>query len=418
MDKIVIEGGKPLNGDVKISGAKNSALPILFSTLLAEGEHKLSNVPNLADINFSLKILEALGAKTVFSNNEVSVEIGKTLETYAPYDLVRKMRASILTLGPLLSRFGNAKVSLPGGCAIGNRPIDLHLDALKKMGAEIEVSEGYVHAKCKRLKGAKIFFEFPTVGGTENILMAATLAEGETVIENAAREPEIEDLGNYLIAMGAEISGLGASTIKIQGRESLKASNHKVIADRIEAGTFVVAALMTKGKIEIQNIVPKHLSSFIEKIKETGAVIEVGESSLTVDGSNTKNLSPVKIVTAPYPGFPTDLQAQMMTLLTHAKGTSYIEENIFENRFMHVQELVRLGADISASTKSARVNGPSNLKGAPVMATDLRASASLVVAGLAAQGTTTVNRVYHLDRGYDNIEEKIRDLGGKISREK
>ena len=421
MDKILISGGNKLEGSVKISGAKNSALPILFSTLLVEGKHRIENLPDLADVNFALKILSELGADCTFNKEEsyADILIPKSLEPLATYDLVRKMRASILVLGPLLARFGFAKVSLPGGCAIGTRPIDLHLKALETMGAKISVSEGYVFAEAKKLKGEKIFFSMPTVGGTENIMMAAALSQGITTIENAAREPEIVDLGNYLIKMGVKIEGLGTSTLVITGADKLTApSSHPVIPDRIEAGTFIVAGFMTKSDIFVEGAVHEHLTAFLNVIKEAGGVFEVSDEGIKVFGSRTKVLKPIKVKTAPHPGFPTDLQAQVMTLMTQAEGVSLIEEDIFENRFMHVQELVRLGADIRTKSKMAQVYGPSKLTGAPVMATDLRASASLVVAGLAASGKTEVNRIYHLDRGYEKIEFKISNLNGSIERVK
>jgi UDP-N-acetylglucosamine 1-carboxyvinyltransferase len=419
MDKILIKGGAKLSGSVRISGAKNSALPIIFSTLLVKGSHRIENLPDLADVNYALKILEELGAKCTFNKDEsyADIEIPENLEPVATYDLVRKMRASILVLGPLLARFGHAKVSLPGGCAIGTRPIDLHLKALEQMAAKITVSEGYVTAKSAKLQGAKIFFSMPTVGGTENIMMAAALAKGETVLENAAREPEIVDLGNYLIKMGAEISGLGTSTIVIKGAEKLKApKRHAIIPDRIEAGTFVVAGLMTRSDIVVEGAKPEHLKAFFDVIDEAGGVYELDGDSIKVWGSKHKELKPVQVKTAPHPGFPTDLQAQVMTLMTQAKGVSFIEEDIFENRFMHVQELARLGAEIKTNSKVAQVFGPSKLTGAPVMATDLRASASLVVAGLVATGETEINRIYHLDRGYEKIESKISGLNGQIKR--
>jgi len=419
MDKILIKGGSKLSGSVRISGAKNSALPIIFSTLLVEGSHRITNLPDLADVNYALKILEELGAECVFNKEEsyADIVIPKKLDPVATYDLVRKMRASILVLGPLLARFGNAKVSLPGGCAIGTRPIDLHLKALEAMSAKITVSEGYVSAEASKLQGSKIFFSMPTVGGTENIMMAAALAQGETVLENAAREPEIVDLGNYLIKMGAQISGLGTSTVTIKGAESLKApESHAIIPDRIEAGTFIVAGLMTRSDISIKGAEPDHLTAFLDVIKQAGGVVELDGDVIKVFGSRHKNLQAVKVKTAPHPGFPTDLQAQVMTLMTQAEGVSLIEEDIFENRFMHVQELARLGADIKTNSKVAQVFGPSKLTGAPVMATDLRASASLVVAGLVASGETEINRIYHLDRGYEKIEAKVSGLKGKIVR--
>lgn len=419
MDKILIEGGKKLIGSVSISGAKNSALPILFSTLLVEGKHTITNLPDLADVNYSLKILEELGAEYSFDKEASVAEIiiPEVLEPVATYDLVRKMRASILVLGPLLARFKKAKVSLPGGCAIGTRPIDMHLKAFRELGAEIVVEEGYVSAQCDKLLGTKIFFEKPTVGGTENLLMAAALCEGTTVLENAAREPEIVDLGSYLSKMGAEISGLGTSTITVIGAKKLTApQSHAVISDRIEAGTFVVAALMTKSNLDVVNIDPAHLTAFLEVLRAAGAKFELMDDGIKVFGDTPEMLKPVKVKTAPHPGFPTDLQAQVMTLLTQADGVSIIEEDIFENRFMHVQELVRLGAKIKTDSKLAQVFGPAKLMGAPVMATDLRASASLVVAGLVASGTTEVNRIYHLDRGYEKIEQKISGIGGSIKR--
>jgi len=419
MDKILINGGKKLSGSVRISGAKNSALPIIFSTLLVEGTHRIKNLPDLADVNYALKILEELGARCSFNKEEsyADIVIPNRIEPIATYDLVRKMRASILVLGPLLARFGYAKVSLPGGCAIGTRPIDLHLKALEVMGAKITVSEGYVSAEASKLKEAKVFFSMPTVGGTENIMMAAALTEGITVLENAAREPEIVDLGQYLVKMGAEISGLGTSTISIKGAKTLRApSSHSIIPDRIEAGTFVVAGLITGSDIQIENVEPNHLTAFFDVIAEAGGIFELENTTVKVFGSRHEELKAVKVKTAPHPGFPTDLQAQVMTLMTQAKGVSLIEEDIFENRFMHVQELARLGAKIKTNSKVAQVFGPSQLTGAPVMATDLRASASLVVAGLAARGETEINRIYHLDRGYEKIESKISGLSGQIER--
>ncbi len=419
MDKINIKGEKKLYGSVKISGAKNSALPILFSTLLVEGKHTIKNLPNLADVNFSLKILQELGATYAFdkANATAQINIPEKLKSIAAYDLVRKMRASILVLGPLLARLGCAKVSLPGGCAIGKRPIDFHLKAFKRLGAKITVVEGYVFATCKKLKGAEVFFEQPTVGGTENILMAAALTKGITVLKNAAKEPEVVDLGNYLSKMGVQIKGLGTSTITILGAQKLQTpESHLIISDRIEAGTFICAALIAKSNINVENINPDHLKALLKTLKEAGARFEILEMSIKVLGAEIKNLKPINIKTAPYPGFPTDLQAQVMTLLTQADGISLIEEEIFENRFMHVQELARLGAHIKTNFKRAQIFGPSKLTGACVMATDLRASASLVLAGLAAKGTTQVSRVYHLDRGYEKIEEKISNLGGSIER--
>ncbi len=419
MDKINIKGESRLCGSVKISGAKNSALPILFSTLLVEGKHTIKNLPNLADVNFSLQILEELGATYTFDKLKATAEINipEKLKPIATYNLVRKMRASILVLGPLLARFGDAKVSLPGGCAIGKRPVDFHLKAFKKLGAKVSVLEGYILVTCKKLQGTKVFFEKPTVGGTENILMAGALTKGITVLENAAREPEVVDLGNYLSKMGVKIKGLGTSTITVVGAEKLQApESYSIISDRIEAGTFICAGLIAKSNINIENINPNYLTAFLKALKEAGARFEILKMSIKVLGAEVKNLKPINIKTAPYPGFPTDLQAQVMALLTQAHGVSLIDEEIFENRFMHVQELARLGADIKTDSKRAQISGPSKLTGACVMATDLRASASLVLAGLIAKGVTQVNRVYHLDRGYEKIEEKISNLGGSIYR--
>lgn len=415
MDKMSIVGGAELHGTVAISGAKNSALPLIFSCLLAEGDHTLSNVPDLMDIHSSMGLMESLGCSVKFSDNKLSINVSPQLETLAHYDQVRKMRASILVLGPLLARFGEAKVSLPGGCAIGARPIGMHLDALEKMGAQIEVVSGYVVAKASRLKGAVIDLPFATVGGTENIMMAATLAEGVTEINNAAREPEIEDLANYLNTMGASITGAGTSTIKIEGVESLKAGSHQVIADRIETGTLMVAAALTKGKVTLSHCQPEHLGSFIEVLEKMGVPIQVDGTTLHID--RCEKVKAVDVTTEPFPGFPTDLQAQLMTLMTQAEGKSTITENVFENRFMHVSELMRLGADIEIAGKTAKVSGqPGELAGAPVMATDLRASACLILAGLVASGETLVNRIYHLDRGYERLEDKLSSLGATIKR--
>lgn len=417
MDKIVVKGLKQLNGEIHTGGAKNSALPLLFATLLADGKHVFKNVPKLQDINSTQLLLEHLGAKVTWEGDNFIVECKGDLEKKAPYDLVRKMRASILCLGPILARYGEAVVSLPGGCAIGTRPIDKHLDAMKTLGAEIEIQEGYVIARAKKLKGATIVFDGVTVGGTENALMAAVLADGVTVIENAAKEPEVDDLANYLVKMGAKIEGIGSSILKITGVEKLKAAEHSVIPDRIEAGTLLIAGAITGGEVTVTKCIPQHLDAMIAKMQESGFKIETGKDFITV--KKCSSWKGVDVSTSPYPGFATDLQAQFMALMTVADGTSVISENIFENRFMHVQELVRMNADITSRTQVAIVRGKrGKLTGAPVMATDLRASASLILAGLASQGETQVLRVYHLDRGYEKLEEKLQKLGANAIRAK
>jgi UDP-N-acetylglucosamine 1-carboxyvinyltransferase len=417
MDKMIVIGGNELRGEVKVSGAKNSALPLIFSSLLAKGKHHFKNVPNLMDITSSMQLMDSLGCVSTFANNELTILVDEKLETLAHYDQVRKMRASILVLGPLLARFGQAKVSLPGGCAIGARPIGMHLDALIKMGAKIEVVSGYVVAEAKKLKGAVIDFPFPTVGGTENIMMAAALADGLTTINNAAREPEIEDLANYLNKMGCKVEGAGTSQLKIHGVSSLKASEHQVIPDRIEAGTLMVAAAITEGEVNIKNCAPEHLKSFLQVLEQMGAKVQIEKNSVVIKKSKITNT--VNVTTEPHPGFPTDLQAQLMALMTQVPGESQITENVFENRFMHISELMRLGAKIEIHGKSAIIHGERRkLLGAPVMATDLRASASLILAGLVAKGETIVNRIYHLDRGYENLEVKLSSLGAQIQRAK
>lgn len=417
MDKIVVRGLKQLNGEIHTGGAKNSALPLLFATLLADGKHVFKNVPKLQDINSTQLLLEHLGAKVSWEGDNFIVECKGDLIKKAPYELVRKMRASILCLGPILARYGEAVVSLPGGCAIGTRPIDKHLDAMKTLGAEIEIQEGYVIARSKKLKGATIVFDGVTVGGTENALMAAVLAEGITVIENAAKEPEVDDLANYLLKMGAKIEGIGSSILTITGVEKLKAAEHTVIPDRIEAGTLLIAGAITGGEVTVTKCIPQHLDALISKMKESGFKIDTGKDFITV--RKCASWKGVDVQTTPYPGFATDLQAQFMALMTVADGTSVISENIFENRFMHVQELVRMNADITSRTQVAIVRGKrGKLTGAPVMATDLRASASLILAGLASQGETQVLRVYHLDRGYEKLEEKLQKLGANAIRAK
>lgn len=415
MQKMIVKGGQVLHGEISASGAKNSALPLLFSTLLGKGEHVFHNVPELMDIQSTIGLLEYLGCTVTRDGKTVRVKVPDLKVLEAPYDLVRKMRASILCLGPLMARYGEAKVSLPGGCAIGTRPIDLHLEGLKEMGAEINVESGYVLGKTKKLQGAKLIFESPTVTGTENLMMAAALAEGETIIENAAKEPEIVDLANYLIKMGAKIQGHGSSIITVTGVSELKPAEHHVIPDRIEAGTLLIAGAVTGGEVTVTNCQPSDLDALISKLKEAGVKVTSDSNSMTVHKHS--GYSGVDVTTAPHPAFPTDLQAQFMAMMTQAQGTSVITETIFENRFMHVQELVRLNADITPKTRVAIVRGcPGSLKAAPVMATDLRASACLILAGLVAEGETEVNRIYHLDRGYEKMEEKLSSLGARIRR--
>ncbi|MBE0504092.1 MAG: UDP-N-acetylglucosamine 1-carboxyvinyltransferase [Desulfuromonadales bacterium] len=416
MDKLIIHGGRRLSGEVAISGSKNAALPIFFATLLAAGRHEIDNVPFLRDINTTIKVLDALGARVEGQGHKVIVDTTGVDQVEATYDLVKTMRASVLVLGPLLARFGRARVSLPGGCAIGARPINLHLKGLEAMGAEIHLSHGYVEATCPRLRGARIYFDLPTVGGTEHLMMTATLAEGVTVIENAAREPEIAELADVLIKMGAQIEGAGTDTIRITGVAELQPFTHSVMPDRIEAGTFMIAAAMTQGDIRLRDMRLDHLDALVFKLQDAG--VEVFSRDGLVHVRGPESIRPVNIKTRPYPGFPTDMQAQFMALMTIAEGTSVIGENIFENRFMHVSELLRFGADIEISGNTATVRGVKQLSGAPTMATDLRASASLILAALAADNTSEVSRIYHLDRGYERIEEKLRLLGADITRVK
>ena len=414
MDKFIIEGRKKLEGRVRISGSKNAALPVLVSSLLADGWSTYHNIPDLADIRTIKKLLANHGAQMEGQGETLRINGGNITSCEAPYDLVRTMRASVLVLGPLVARMGQARVSLPGGCAIGARPVNLHLKALEAMGAEIELKEGYVEAKAKRLKGATIYFDISTVGGTENILMAAALAKGTTRLENAAKEPEVLNLAETLIAMGAKIKGAGTDVITIEGVDSLRPCEVSVIPDRIEAGTFMIAAAITGGDVILEGCDANHLDALIIKLKEAGITIEAIEGGLRVQG--TPEIRSVDVKTLPYPGFPTDLQAQIMALMAVARGSSVITETIFENRFMHVAELRRLGANISVDGHNAVIKGVKRLKGAPVMATDLRASASLVVAGLVAEGKTTLSRVYHIDRGYQAIEKKLTALGANIRR--
>jgi len=414
MKKIVITGGKKLSGEVTISGAKNAALPILAAGLLCAGTQTISNVPRLADVTTFGRILQNMGVSFDRKDNAIVIDSTALTNPEAPYDLVRTMRASVLVLGPLVARMGKARVSLPGGCAIGARPINLHLMGLEKLGASVEIEHGYVVASAKKLHGTRIYFDTITVTGTENIMMAATLAEGQTIIENAAREPEIVDLANVLSQMGAKIEGAGTDIIKIQGVDTLRPMNYTVMPDRIETGTFVIAAAITGGNVTIKNCFPGHLDAVLAKVQEAGAQIWTNDGTIRVIGQ--PEISPVNIKTLEYPGFPTDMQAQFMSLMTLAEGTSVINETIFENRFTHVAELRRMGADIEADGHTAIVKGVAKLSAAPVMATDLRASASLILAGLAAEGQTIISRIYHLDRGYENIEEKLSSLGADIKR--
>lgn len=416
MDKIVIDGGRPLKGKVKVSGAKNAALPIMAATLLTEGKTELSNLPKLADIETMGRMLNHLGLKVNRWGNRAKIQANGYKGFVAPYELVKTMRASVLVLGPLLARKGRAKVSLPGGCAIGARPIDLHLKGLEAMGAKIKVEGGYVEASAKRLKGARIHFDTVSVTGTENLLMAATLAQGETILENAALEPEVVDLAQMLQALGAKIEGAGTATIRIQGVDHLGGGTWQVMPDRIEAGTFLLVACLPGSRVLLQGITQAPLKALLEKLKDLGASVENQKDGILITAP--KKIKSADISTAPYPGFATDLQAQFMALMTVAEGSAIIKENIFENRFMHVGELTRMGAEIKLDGNTAVVRGVKRLSGAPIMATDLRASACLVLAGLAAKGITEITRVYHIDRGYEKIEKKLRKLGARIKRVK
>ena len=416
MDKLQIVGNGPLQGDVRISGAKNAVLPILAATLLGNSASTIRNVPHLNDVTTTMTLLGRMGCGlTMGDNMEVEVDPTSINDYAAAYELVRTMRASILVLGPLVARYGQAEVSLPGGCAIGSRPVNLHIEGLQKLGAEIRIEDGYIRARAGRLKGAHLALEMVTVTGTENLLMAATLARGETVIENAAREPEVVDLACYLRAMGAEIEGEGTSTIRIQGVDALQGATHKVVADRIETGTFLVGAAATRGCVKVLDTVPGTLGSVLEKLREAGADIEVGEDWIKLD-MHGRRPQAVNITTAPYPDFPTDMQAQFCVLNAVAEGTAKVTETVFENRFMHINELMRMGADMTIDGNAVTIRGVERLQGAPVMATDLRASASLILAALVADGETDVRRVYHIDRGYERIEEKFMQLGAVIRR--
>lgn len=418
MDKLIIHGGKPLVGELRISGAKNAALPILAATLLAEKPVSIGNIPHLHDITTTLELLGQMGVDLVV-DEKMNIEVdASTIHSFeAPYDLVKTMRASILVLGPLLTRFGRAQVSLPGGCAIGSRPVNIHLDGLAKMGADIRVENGYIHAQAKRLRGCRLVLELVTVTGTENLLMAAVLAEGRTIIENAAREPEVTDLAHFLNCLGAKISGIGSDVLEIEGVESLNAENlhYNILPDRIETGTYLVAAAMTGGKVKLKDTRPDILDAVIEKLREAGATIECGENWISLDMQGQRPQA-VSLRTAPYPAFPTDMQAQFTALNAIAEGVGVITETVFENRFMHVQEMLRMGAKIKLESNTAICTGVEKLTAAPVMATDLRASASLVLSGLVAKGETKVDRIYHIDRGYECIEEKLAQLGASIRR--
>ena len=415
MEKLLINGGNPLEGEVRISGAKNSVLPILAASLLCEDDLVIGNVPHLQDVTTTISLLTEMGANlSIDERMNVSVNAASVKNFYAPYEMVKTMRASILVLGPLLAHFGEAKVSLPGGCAIGSRPVNLHIDGLKAMGASIKVEDGYIFAKAKKLKGARISLPIATVTGTENLMMAAALATGKTIIKNAAKEPEIIDLANCLRLMGANIKGDGTPEITVEGVKELKGCNYDVLPDRIETATFLVAAAITKGKLTLTHTRPDTIKIIIDKLKKAGADIAIKNDIINIEVKS--QLNSVNITTNPYPDFPTDMQAQFIALNSIAKGKSKVTESVFENRFMHVQELVRMGANIDVNGNIATIQGVKSLKGAPVMATDLRASASLILAGLVAEGDTVVDRIYHIDRGYECIEEKLTKLGANIKR--
>ncbi len=416
MDKLVIRGGRPLNGEIPISGAKNAALPILAATLLADGPSTVGNVPHLRDITTTIELLGQMGVDIVIDESmNIEVDTGSIHNMFAPYDLVRTMRASILVLGPLLARFGRAEVSLPGGCAIGSRPVNLHLQGLAAMGAELHVEDGYIKARASRLRGVDLVLDIVTVTGTENLMMAACLADGVTNIKNAAREPEVVDLAACLNAMGAKVEGAGTDSIRIEGVERLTGATHHILPDRIETGTYLVAAAMTGGRVRVKKTRPELLQAVLSKLSETGAVVQQGEDWIELDMQGRRPRA-VDVHTAPFPGFPTDMQAQFTALNCVAEGVATITESVFENRFMHVLELQRMGAQIKLEGNTAITTGVPRLKSAPLMATDLRASASLVLAGLVAEGKTTVDRIYHIDRGYETIEEKLAQLGAEIQR--
>ncbi len=416
MNKLMINGGVPVSGTIRASGSKNAVLPVLAGTLLADGPVVVHNVPHLHDVTTTMELLGRMGVQiTIGEKMSIEVDPSNIENTFAPYELVKTMRASILVLGPMLARYGTAEVSLPGGCAIGARPVDLHLRGLEAMGAEIKVEEGYIRARCDRLSAARIVMDQVTVTGTENLMMAAALADGTSVIENAAREPEVVDLANFINAMGGKIEGAGSDTLTIEGVKKLTGCHYRVLPDRIETGTYLVAAAITGGKVLVKDTDPGLLDAVLAKLEEAGAIIDTGEDWIELDMEGRKPKA-VNIRTAPYPAFPTDMQAQFCALNAVATGTGSITETVFENRFMHIQELVRMGANIQLQGNTAIIEGVENLNGAPVMATDLRASASLILAGLVAQGETIVERIYHIDRGYDHIEEKLACLGARIRR--
>jgi UDP-N-acetylglucosamine 1-carboxyvinyltransferase len=414
MQQLKVRQSLNLSGEIKISGAKNAALPIICAGILTADNLHLTNVPHLQDIYTLIKLLQEMGLVIDFQNNTMNISAKNLSNHIASYDLVKTMRASILVLGPLLARFGKAQVSLPGGCAIGSRPVDQHIKGLQQMGADIRIDNGYIYASATKLKGARITMDMVTVTGSENLLMAATLAEGTTILENVAREPEVTDLANCLVAMGAKINGIGTDTLIINGVSKLHSANHKIIADRIESGTYAVATVLTQSNIELTSVQPDTMGAILDKLRLAGAKLKLGNDYIKI--SMTTPITPVDIITQPYPGFPTDMQAQFMALNCLAKGSSTIEETIFENRYMHVPELCRMGANISTNGPVAVINGVERLTGATVMATDLRASASLVLVGLVADGTTTVDRIYHLDRGYEQMEVKLSGVGANVIR--
>ena len=416
MDKLIITGGIPLEGEIRISGAKNAALPILAATLLADGPVRVGNIPHLQDITTTMELLGRMGVELVVDERmNIEVDCSTIRELFAPYELVKSMRASILVLGPMLARFGEAVVSLPGGCAIGSRPVNLHIEGLVKMGADVHVEGGYIHARTRKLKATRLVMDLVTVTGTENLMMAATLAEGTTIIENAAREPEVVDLANCLNTMGARVRGAGTDTISVEGVDRLSGTHYDVLPDRIESGTYLAAAAITGGHVRIKDTQPRMLEAVIEKLREAGARVEVGDRWIDLDMKGCRPRA-INIRTSPYPAFPTDMQAQFTSLNVVAEGAATISETVFENRFMHVHELQRMGADIQLEGNIAVTRGVERLNAAPVMATDLRASASLVLAGLVAEGDTVVDRIYHIDRGYESIEEKLAKLGARIRR--
>ena len=416
MDKLIISGGHPLEGQVRVSGAKNAVLPILAGSLLADGPVTIANVPHLNDVTTTMALLGRMGVHlTVDERMDIEVDGAQVQDLYAPYDLVKTMRASILVLGPMLARHGRAVVSLPGGCAIGSRPVNLHLEGLRALGAEVWVEDGYIHARCKRLKAGRFVLDAVTVTGTENLMMAATLAEGTTVLENAAREPEVVDLANFLNSMGAQVSGAGTDRIVIDGVRSLTGTRYRVLPDRIETGTFLCAAAMSRGRVMVRDTRPDLLDAVLTKLEATGAELDAGDDWVSLDMKGRRPRA-VHVRTAPFPAFPTDMQAQFSALNAVAEGSGTVTETVFENRFMHIQEMQRMGADMRVEGNTALITGVERLTGAPVMATDLRASASLILAGLVAEGETTVDRIYHIDRGYECIEEKLSQLGARIRR--